>query len=89
MREETKILESSATEKENVFTYRIEWDDYITDDYDWSKNTMKTIHYGSGSRNIDSFDNVMDVYNEYIDDSDYKGVRLIQIDSNGLESIYK
>lgn len=89
MREEEKISKSSVTESENSYTYRIEWEDYITEDYDWSRNSMKTIHYGSGSRNIDSLNNARDVYNEYKDDSDYKGVRLIRIDSNGLESVYE
>jgi len=49
---------------------------------------MKTEHYGSGSRNVTDFDNAWEVFNDYCSDPDYKRVRLIQIDSNGVESVY-
>ncbi len=84
----TRFLESSATEEEDSYNYRVEWDDYITVDYDWNESTMKTEQHGPGSRNVSGFDNAWDVFNDYRDDPDYKGVRLIRIDSNGVESIY-
>lgn len=84
----SRFLESPATEEEDSYKYRIEWDDHITIDYDLNESCMKTKHDGYGSRNVSGFDNAWDVFNDYRDDPDYKGVRLIKIDSNGLESIY-
>ena len=81
-------LESSAAEKENSYNDRVEWDDYITVDYNKNEKHMKTEHYGSGSRNVTDFDNAWEVFNDYCSDPDYKRVRLIQIDSNGVESVY-
>lgn len=84
----TRFLESSATEQEDSYEYRVEWDDYITVDYDRSEQCMKTEHHGSDSRYVSGFDNAWDVFNDYRDNPDYIGVRLIQIDSNGIESVY-
>ena len=49
---------------------------------------MITTRHGSGSRNVSGFDNAWDVFNDYRDNPDYIGVRLIRIDSDGSESIY-
>ncbi|MBQ4559630.1 MAG: hypothetical protein IJA54_04810 [Tyzzerella sp.] len=84
----TRFLESSATEQEDSYGYRVEWDDYITVDYDWNEKCLKTEHHGSNSRYVSGFDNAWDVFNDYRDNPDYVGVRLIQIDSSGSESIY-
>lgn len=84
----TRYLESSATEKEDSYRYRVEWDDYITADYDRSEGRIKVEHHGGGSRDVSGFDNAWDVFNDYRDHPDYKGVRLIQIDSDGSESVY-
>lgn len=84
----SRFLESSATEEEDSYEYRVEWDDHISVDYDYDERRAKTEHYGSGSRDVSGFDNAWDVFNDYRDDSDYIGVRLIKIDSNGSESVY-
>lgn len=84
----TRYLESSATEKEDSYGYRVEWDDCITVDYDWHERCMKAHHAGPGSRTVCGFDNAWDVFNDYRDNPDYVRVRLIQIDSDGSESIY-
>ena len=84
----TRFLESSATEEEDSYKYRVEWDDYITVDFDLNDRTMKSEHHGAGSRNVSGFDNAWDVFNDYRDNPDYIGVRLIRIDSNGVESVY-
>ena len=84
----TRFLESSATEEEDSYEYRVEWDDHIVVDYDRKEGCMKTTHHGAGTRNVSDFDNAWDVFNDYRDDPDYKSVRLIRIDSSGIESIY-
>lgn len=83
-----RFRETSATEAEDSYSYRVEWDDYITVDYDWNERCMKTDHHGSGSRDVSGFDNAWDVFNDYRDEPDYKGVRFIQIDADGNESVY-
>ena len=55
----------------------MEWDDYITADYDRSEGRIKVEHHGGGSRDVSGFDNAWDVFNDYRDHPDYKGVRLI------------
>jgi len=45
-------------------------------------------HYGLGSRDVSGFDNAWDVFNDYRDNPDLIGVRLIKIDSDGNESVY-
>ncbi len=84
----SRFLETSATEKEDSYSYRVEWDDQITGSYDRTEGRIKIEHHGSGSRNVSGFDNAWDVFNDYCDDPDYRGVRLIQIDSDGSERIY-
>lgn len=84
----TRFLESSATTEEDSYEYRVEWDDYITVDYDWNESVMKAEHHGAGSVNVSGFDNAWDVFNDYRDNPNYKGVRLIRIDSSGVESLY-
>ena len=84
----TRYLESSATEKEDSYRYRVEWDDYITADYDRKEGRIKIEHHGCGYRDVSGFDNARDVFNDYRDHPDYKGVRLIRIDSDGSESVY-
>ena len=78
----SRFLESSATEEEDSYEYRVEWDDCITVDYAYGERKAKTEHHGSGSRDA------WDVFNDYRDNPDFVGVRLIKIDSNGSESIY-
>lgn len=84
----TRYLESSATEKEDSYGYRVEWDDRITVNYDCDERRMKAEHGGPGAVDISGFDNAWDVFNDYRDNPDYVRVRLIQIDADGSESIY-
>lgn len=84
----SRFLESSATEEEDSYEYRVEWDDIITVDYDYAERSVKTEHHGSGSRDVSGFDNAWDVFNDCRDNPDFVGVRLIKIDSNGSESVY-
>lgn len=84
----TRYLESSATEEEDSYGYRVEWDDCVTADYDYSEGKIKVTHNGSGSRDVSGFDNAWDVFNDYRDNPDYVGVRLIQISDDGSESVY-
>ena len=83
-----RFLESSATTEEDSYGYRVEWDNHIVVDYDRNKQCMITIKHGSGERNVSGFDNAWDVFNDYCDNPDYIGVKLIRIDSDGSESIY-
>ena len=83
-----RFRESSATEEEDSYDYRVEWDDYITTYYDSLKQSIELEHHGSGTRDVSGFDNAWDVYNDYRDNPDYIGVRLIRIDSNGNEIVY-
>jgi hypothetical protein len=63
-------------------------DDQTTSVKEMIKNGGKFENYGSCSRDVSSFDNAWDVFNDYRDNPDFIGVRLIRIDSNGNESIY-
>ena len=79
----TRFLESSATEEEDSYDYRVEWDDKVGN-YDFQ--TREFEHYGSGSFYFSKdFDNAWDCFCDIRDNPDYKGVRLIQIDDNGNE----
>lgn len=84
----TRYLETSATAEEDSYGYRVEWDDCITVDFDWSEHRMKAKHAGPGSREVSGFDNAWDMFNDYRDNPDYVGVRLIQIYSSGSERVY-
>lgn len=84
----TRFSESSATLEEDSYKYRIEWDDKIEYVYAAVGNGGKVEHYGRGSREVSGFDNAWDVFNEYKDNPDFIGVRLIRIDWDGNESIY-
>lgn len=84
----SRFLESSATEEEDSYEYRVEWDDYITVKYDLDEQRVKTKHYGPGSRDISGFDNAWNNFNDCRDDPDYVRVRLIKIDPNGSENVY-
>ena len=88
MSRKTGYLESSATVEENSYNYRVEWDDYITSRYDNEEWCIKCEHHGSGFREVSGFDNAWDMFNDYKEDIDYKGVKLIQIDSDGIEGVY-
>jgi len=83
-----RFLESSATPEEDSYGYRVEWDDQTTSVREMIRNGGEIEHYGSGSRVVSGFDNAWDVFNDYRDNPDFIGVRLIRIDSNGNESIY-
>ena len=78
----------AAIKDEDSYGYRVEWDNYITVDYDRHEQRMITTRHGSGLRNVSGFDNAWDVFNDYRDNPDYIGVRLIRIDSDGSETIY-
>ena len=83
-----RFLESSSTPQEDSYRYRVEWDDQTTSVKEMIKNGGEIEHYGSGSRDVSGLDNARDVFNDYRDNPDFIGVRLIRIDSNGNESIY-
>ena len=88
MGRKTSYLESAATENEDSYEYRVEWDDHITVEFNWRENITKAEHHGSGSRDVSDFDNAWDLFNDYCSNPDYKGVRLIQIAADGTESTY-
>lgn len=83
-----RFLESSATPEEDSYGYRIEWDDQVTSVREMIRYGRDIEHYGPGSRDVSGFDNAWDIFNNYRESPDFKGVRLIKIDSNGNESIY-
>ena len=83
-----RYLESSATPEEDSYGYRVEWDDYLISNYDRTESCVKIQHRGPGSRSVSGFDNAWDMFNDYCNNPDYRGVRLIQIDANGCEEIY-
>ena len=79
----TRYLESSATNEENSYDYRVEWDDKFGD---YNFKTCELTHHGPGSRYFSrDFDNAWDCFCDLCNIPDYIGVRLIQIDSNGNE----
>ncbi len=84
----TRFLESSATPEEDSYDYRVEWNDKIEYVYATAGNGGKVEHYGFGQRDVSGFDNAWDLFNDYRDNPDFKGVRLIRIESDGNESIY-
>lgn len=83
-----RFLESSATEKEDSYGYRVEWDDRITVNYTGMNDNIKAEHSGPGAVDVSGFDNAWDVFNDYRENPHYVRVRLIQIDADGSESIY-
>ena len=83
-----RFFESSATPEEDSYGYRVEWDDQTTSVREMFRNSGKIEHYGSGSRDVSGFDNAWDMFNDYRDNPDFMGVRLIRIDSDGNESVY-
>jgi hypothetical protein len=83
-----RYLESSATPEEDSYRYRVKWDDQTTSVKEMIKNGGKIEHYGPGSRDVSGFDNAWDVFNDFRDNPDFIGVRLIRIDSDGNESIF-
>jgi hypothetical protein len=83
-----RFLESSATPEADSYGYRVEWDDQTTSVREMVNNGGKIDHYGSGSKGVSGFDNAWDIFNDYRDDPDFIGVRLIRIDSDGNESVY-
>ena len=74
-----RFEESPATEEEDSYEYRIEWDDHWTTDF----NPL-----GAGSRELAGFDNAWECFLDYKHDGYHRGVRLIQIDKDGNERIY-
>jgi len=82
-----RFLESAATPEEESYRYRVEWDDQTTSVREMIINEKELEHYGPGSRDVSGYDNAWDVFNDYRDNPDFIGVRLIKIDSSGNESI--
>ncbi len=82
------VSNSCSSPKEDSYGYRVEWDDQTTSVREMIRNGMKIEHYGSGSRDVSGFNNAWDMFNDYRDNPDFIGVRLIKIDSNGNENIY-
>ena len=79
----TRYLESSATDEENSYDYKVEWDDVLGFH---NFNTRKFTHCGPGSMYfLKDFDNVWDCFCDLRSNPNYIGIRLIQIDSNGNE----
>lgn len=87
MSKSTRYLESSATPEEDSYSYRVEWDHQTNTAKDMVFGEPYT-DYGAGSRDVCGFDNAWDVYNDLLESPWYRGVRLIQIDSDGNERIY-
>ena len=83
-----RFLESSATPEQDSYGYRVEWDDQTTSVKKMIWNGGNCEHYGSGSEDVSGFDNAWDLFHSYKDSPDFRGVRLIKIDSDGNESIY-
>lgn len=80
-----RYLESSATPEEDSYDYRVEWDDKLGD---YNFQTRELEHYGAGSRCFTKdFDNAWDCFCDLCDNPNYRGIRLIKIDSNGNESV--
>ncbi len=53
------------------------------------KNDVKIEHYGAISRDVSSLFIEWDMVNDYRDNPDFIGVRLIRIDSNGTNQPHK
>lgn len=87
-RNNTRYLESPATEEEDSYNYRVEWDKHETSDYDFSERKLNVTDFGSGSEDISGFDNAWDMFNDLRDSPDYHGIRLIRISSDGTEVEY-
>lgn len=76
-----RFMESPATSEEDSYDYRVEWDDHVL----YFKNGE---HLGAGSEYFTGLDNAWDRFCDYKETMSYKGLRLIQIDSNGFERLY-
>lgn len=80
------FLESPATEEEDSYDYRVEWDDH----FEVIHNTpfdSELVKYGSGSNSYSkNYDAAWDRYSDLINDPTYKNVRLIKIYPDGSES---
>ena len=75
--------ESSATETENSYDYRVEWDDCIRD-YDYDKKEV--IHQGYDSIDYPhDYDGAYEAYCKLKHDPYHIHVRLIRIDNYGNE----
>ncbi len=83
----SRFLESSSTPEQDSYDYRVEWDDQTTSAREMVRNGGTIEHYGPGSRNASDYDNAWDIYNNYRDNPDFIGVRLIRIDSDGNEKV--
>ena len=85
MSRSTRYLESSATEEENSYDYRVEWDDKLGN---YNFQTRELEHSGPGAEwFFKDFDNAWDCFCYKRNNPNYIGLRLIQIDANGNESV--
>ena len=74
----TNFMESPATEEENTYSYRVEWDkklNYNTLSYD-GPDSIFYYH---------DYDGAWDCFCNYRHSPEFVGLRLIQIDDNGSE----
>lgn len=88
MRKSTGYLESSSTEEEDSYSYRVEWDDHVSPIEESVSPSADLEHDGPGSEEITGLDNAWDAFNSYRKNMDYRGVRLIRIDDSGNEEVY-
>lgn len=75
-----RFEESPATEEEDSYSYRLEWDDY--------QPSLMSEGQGPGSEMCGGFDNAWDLYKHCSEGIKYIGVRLIRIDADGNETVY-
>ena len=76
-----RFRESSATPEQDSYEYRVEWDDRTTSVKEMFRNGGEIEHYGPGFREVSGYDNAWDMYNDLRDNPDFRGIRLIKIDS--------
>ena len=79
MKKGMNFLESPATDYENSFTYRVEWDKKLN--YETLKyEGPDSISYGN------NYDEAWDCYCCFRKSPDFIGLRLIKINKDGLET---
>jgi len=81
-----RYLESPATDEENSYNYRVEWEDHYEMIYDSSNPAGSVVHNGPGSyMYYNDYDNAWDKYCELSDNPHFRRVHLIRISPDGSE----
>ncbi|SFP74632.1 hypothetical protein SAMN04487928_10779 [Butyrivibrio proteoclasticus] len=75
-----RFEESPATEEEDSYGYRIEWNNYYP--------KMDGNGLGPGSMPGGGFDNAWEQFTKMREGIKYSGVKLIKIDKDGNETVY-